>query len=208
SLWEYQDREAEGAPFRAPESNVEYAFDFLMSHPRSVPAGTFVFVLSDFLVPPPAETWLRALEQRWDVIPVVLQDPLWERSFPDLDGFVVELADAGGRSQHVRLRRREVAERRRANETRWEKLVDDFARLARPQRIRSDDGSTTRLRYLYLLTCDTFVCLTGDKTERTIHFAPATVRYRDRHGKEATLIARWPRFRFVSRFGGPRYLPQ
>jgi uncharacterized protein (DUF58 family) len=130
SLWEYQDREAEGAPFRAPESNVEHAFDFLISHPRSVPAGTFVFVLSDFLVPPPAETWLRALEQRWDVIPVVLQDPLWERSFPDLDGFVVEFADVGGLSQHVRLRRHEVAERQRANEARWETLIDDFARAS------------------------------------------------------------------------------
>jgi hypothetical protein len=30
----------------------------------------------------------------------------------------------------VRLRRREVAERRRVNETRWEKLVDDFARAS------------------------------------------------------------------------------
>ena len=85
---------------------------------------------------------------------------------------------------------------------------DPYTRLGRPQRIRSDDGSTTRLRYLYLLTCDSFVCLTGDKTERTIHFAPATIRYRDRHGKAAKMIARWPRFRFVSRFGGPRYLPQ
>src|SRR6266487_3980511 len=85
---------------------------------------------------------------------------------------------------------------------------DPYTRLARPQRIRSDDGSTTRLRYLYLLTCDTFTCLTGDKRERTIHFAPATIRYRDRQGKEAKLPARWPRFRFVSRFGGRRYLPQ
>jgi hypothetical protein len=85
---------------------------------------------------------------------------------------------------------------------------DPYTRLTQPQRIRSDDGSTTRLRYLYLLTCDTFVCLTGDKTERTIHFAPATIRYRDRHGKAAKITARWPRFRFVSRFGGPRYLPQ
>jgi hypothetical protein len=109
---------------------VEHALDFLMTHPRSVPAGTFIFVLSDFLVPPPAETWLRVLEQRWDVIPVVLQDPMWERSFPDLDGFVVELADVGGRSQHVRLRRGEVAERRRANEARWEQLIDDFARAS------------------------------------------------------------------------------
>ena len=85
---------------------------------------------------------------------------------------------------------------------------DPYTRLARPQQMRSDDGSVTRMRYHYLLTCDTFACLTGDKTQRTIHFAPATIRYRDRQGKAAKLIARWPRFRFVSRFGGPRYLPQ
>jgi hypothetical protein len=94
------------------------------------------------------------------------------------------------------------------NAVRLDTKFDPYTRLAGPQRIRSDDGSTTRLRYLYLLTCDTFVCLTGDKTERTIHFAPATIRYRDRQGKQAKLTARWPRFRFVSRFGGPRYLPQ
>ena len=85
---------------------------------------------------------------------------------------------------------------------------DPYTRLGPPQRIRSDDGSTTRLRYRYLLTCDTFACLTGDKTERTIHFPRATIRYRDRQGKAAKMKARWPRFRFVSRFGGPRYLPQ
>jgi hypothetical protein len=85
---------------------------------------------------------------------------------------------------------------------------DPYARLAPPQRITSNDGATTRLRYDYLLTCDTFRCLTGDKTERSIHFAPATIRYRDRHSKAAKLTARWPRFQFVSRFGGPRYLPQ
>jgi hypothetical protein len=85
---------------------------------------------------------------------------------------------------------------------------DPYTRLARPERIRSDDGSTTRLRYRYLLTCDTFSCLTGDETERSIHFAPATIRYRARRGKAAKMTARWPRFRFVSRFGGPRYLPQ
>jgi len=85
---------------------------------------------------------------------------------------------------------------------------DPYTRLGRPQRLRADDGSTVRLRYQYLLTCDTFVCLTGKKTERTIHFPPATIRYRDRQGKEGKLLATWPRFRFVSRFGGPRYLPQ
>jgi hypothetical protein len=94
------------------------------------------------------------------------------------------------------------------NAVRLDTKFDPYTRLARPQRISSDDGSTTRLRYRYLLTCDTFRCLTGDKTQRTIHFAPATIRYRDRDDKAAEMTVRWPRFRFVSRFGGPRYLPQ
>jgi hypothetical protein len=94
------------------------------------------------------------------------------------------------------------------NAVRLDTKFDPYTRLARPQRISSGDGSTNRLRYRYLLTCDTFRCLTGEKTQRTIRFAPATIRYRDRDGKAAKMTARWPRFRFVSRFGGPRYLPQ
>src|SRR5919202_523802 len=64
SLWEYEEREQEAASFSAPRDNVSDALEFLLAHPRSVPAGTFVFVLSDFLVSPPPETWVRALEQR------------------------------------------------------------------------------------------------------------------------------------------------
>ncbi len=85
---------------------------------------------------------------------------------------------------------------------------DPYTRLAPPQRINTADGSTLRLRYHYLLTCDTFRCLTGVKTQRLIRFAPATIRYPGLKGKTAELIARWQPFRFVSRFGGPRYLPQ
>jgi hypothetical protein len=87
---------------------------------------------------------------------------------------------------------------------------DPYTRLETPHRTTTSSagGSTTLLRYSYLLTCDTFACLTGKKKERTIHFAPATVRYRDRNGKSTTLTVRWPKFRLVSRFGGPRYLPQ
>jgi uncharacterized protein (DUF58 family) len=130
SLWEYQDREEDGAPFEAPSSNVEDAFEYLMAHPRSVPAGTFVFVLSDFLVPPSTETWLRVLELRWDVIPVVLQDPLWERSFPPMDGFRMDVADTAGRRAEVRLHRGESAAQQKANEERWEALLEGFARAA------------------------------------------------------------------------------
>lgn len=94
------------------------------------------------------------------------------------------------------------------NAVRVDTKFDPYTRLGRPKRTRSTDGATTRLRYHYLLTCDTFACLTGDKRERSILFAPATVRYRDRHGKSSRLTATWLRFRLVSRFGGPRYLPQ
>ena len=142
SLWEYLDREEEGVPFDAPASNVEDALEFLMAHPRSVPAGTFVFVLSDFLVPPSAETWLRVLELRWDVVPVVLQDPVWERSFPPADGFRLEVLDATGRTEEVRLRRREVATLQRRHEARWERLLEDFGRAALdPVLVDSSDES-------------------------------------------------------------------
>jgi uncharacterized protein DUF58 len=130
SLWEYLDREEEGAAFRAPESAIEDAFEFLFAHPRSVPAGTFVFVLSDFLAPPAPETWVRALERRWDVIPVVLQDPVWERSFPDVDGFVVEVADIDGRSQEIRLSRGEARARTQSHEQRWADLLESFERAS------------------------------------------------------------------------------
>jgi Protein of unknown function DUF58 len=128
SLWEYQEREDEGARFDAPAQNVEQALDFLVAHPRSVPAGTFVFVLSDFLVPPPPDTWLRALEQRWDVIPVVLQDPVWERSFPPVDALVMRIASVDGQVRDVWLGRREVEQRRLEHEQRWEDLMTAFRR--------------------------------------------------------------------------------
>ncbi|TML20042.1 MAG: DUF58 domain-containing protein [Actinobacteria bacterium] len=142
SLWEYQDREEEGALFLAPASNVEDAFEFLMAHPRSVPAGTFLFVLSDFLVPPSTETWLRVLELRWDVIPVVLQDPLWERSFPPVDGFRLEVTDTTGRREEVRLHRGEAAALQQRHEERWQQLLEDFARAALdPVLVDSSDES-------------------------------------------------------------------
>ncbi len=142
SLWEYLDREEDGAPFQAPTSTIEDAFEFLLAHPRSVPAGTFLFVLSDFLAPPPIETWIRALEHRWDVIPVVLQDPLWERSFPPVDGFVLDVADVEGRSHEVHLTRGETRARTQAHETRWAELLESFERASlEPVLVESSDES-------------------------------------------------------------------
>jgi uncharacterized protein (DUF58 family) len=126
SLWALEERDEHRAAFDAPADNVTHALDFLLSHPRLVPAGTFVFVVSDFLVPPPLAMWSRAVEQHWDVVPVVLQDPVWERSFPPVQSFVLPVADAHGEVREVRLRRSEAEARRSQNEERWERLLAEF----------------------------------------------------------------------------------
>jgi DNA-binding MarR family transcriptional regulator len=47
----------------------------------------------------------------------VIQDPVWEQSFPDVSGIVVPLRDPrSGRITHVRLTKKERLRRRRANE--------------------------------------------------------------------------------------------
>ena len=62
----YAEIDARGreAPFDADRAGLEAAFDHLARCRRSLPAGTFVFVCSDFLAPPDATTWLRALGVR------------------------------------------------------------------------------------------------------------------------------------------------
>jgi uncharacterized protein (DUF58 family) len=128
-LWLIRERHLAFPEFRARPDNVERALDFLGRHGRSVPSGSFVFVLSDFLVAPPRDAWARALEHRWDVVPVVIQDPVWEQSFPRVDGVVVPVADARGRLRPVRLSAREAERRRAENETRRDRLLTDFVTL-------------------------------------------------------------------------------
>src|SRR5437660_1504328 len=116
--------EVRGGSFDAPEDNLTRAFDFLARLHPPLPAGTFVFVFSDFLAPVPDEEWVSALERRWDLIPVVIQDPVWERSFPEIGGVVVPFHDqTSGRFVPVRLTVREAARRRQENEERAEELM-------------------------------------------------------------------------------------
>ena len=116
--------------FAAPEDNLALAVDHLLHVRRSMPAGTFVFVLSDFLAPPSAGAWLRLLEQRWDVVPIVVQDPVWEQSFPPVGGVAVPVVDAAtGRRELLRLTRREASARRERNERRLAELLDGFRSL-------------------------------------------------------------------------------
>jgi hypothetical protein len=116
--------------FLAPEDNLERAFAFLAPLRRALPAGTFVFILSDFLNMPSPETWSLILELPWELVPVVIQDPVWEQSFPDVSSVVVPLVEPGSRQVRlVRLTRREARDRRAANEERARATVAAFNRL-------------------------------------------------------------------------------
>jgi uncharacterized protein (DUF58 family) len=123
-------RSEEARPFHAPAGSLDLAFERLVEHRRALPRGSFVFVLSDFLSPPSDENWTRVLQQRWDLVPVVVQDPLWERSFPDVAGIVVPLSDPEtGRVRMARFSRPDAEARREANERRFADLVARFEAL-------------------------------------------------------------------------------
>jgi uncharacterized protein (DUF58 family) len=114
--------------FDGPEDGVAAAFEHLCLFPHEAPPGTFFFVLSDFLRPIPESLWEDAFERRWDVVPVILQDPVWEQSFPDVSSLVVTVSDpASGRLTPVRLGRAEVERRRLAAHERLEQLTSRFA---------------------------------------------------------------------------------
>jgi uncharacterized protein (DUF58 family) len=123
--------EREQAPFTAPVDTLERALEFLGAHRSQVPPSTFVFLLSDFLAPPSAQAWQSALACGWEIVPVVIQDPVWERSFPDVGGVAVPIAEPrSGAVALVRFSRREAHERREANLRRHEMLLRDFGALA------------------------------------------------------------------------------
>lgn len=97
---------------------------------RSCGRGSFVFVLSDFLDPASEHAWAEALERGFDVVPVVIQDPLWEQSFPDVGGAVLPLVDGvGGRVRRVRLTHEEALARKTANEGRFDAMLRAFESL-------------------------------------------------------------------------------
>jgi uncharacterized protein (DUF58 family) len=125
--WRSRDRETE---FAAPPGSLAEGLERL-GRMRSLPPGSFVFVISDFLDPPPMEAWLVALSRGLDVVPVVTQDPTWEATFPvELGGLVLPLSDPqSDRAGLVRLTRAEAAERRLGNAERLRRLVAGLAEL-------------------------------------------------------------------------------
>jgi uncharacterized protein DUF58 len=90
---------------------------------RDLGTGSIVFLVSDFIAFPTEEVWADAAARTWDVVPVVVQDPTWEQSFPDVAGVCVPLADAGGNRRPVLLTRAEAVARREENEARLAEIL-------------------------------------------------------------------------------------
>jgi uncharacterized protein (DUF58 family) len=136
-----RERELGRAEFTGPVDNIELGFRLLSRFRRDLPPGSFVFVLSDFLAPPPLPAWHTLASLGWDAVPVVIQDPRWEQSFPDVSGFLLPLAEPeGGSLRPVRLTASEAAARRRSNERRLAELLHGFAAVEiDPVLISSDD---------------------------------------------------------------------
>jgi Protein of unknown function DUF58 len=126
-FWRTKESRLPHPTFRAPSGNINHALHHLIDSRRALPAGTFVFLLSDFIEPLEEEAWAEALEQPWDLVPVVIQDPVWEQSFPPVGAVVVPVIDpSSGKLKLLRLSRREAAARRRRNEERIESLLGRF----------------------------------------------------------------------------------
>lgn len=117
------------AGFEAPEDVLDRAISVLVRRRARLPAGSFVFVISDFLgsLEPASRARLRTLGP--DIVPVIIQDPTWERSFPVVPGVLLPTIDvATGAARPVRLSRHETSVRLHENEQRYADLVQRFRR--------------------------------------------------------------------------------
>jgi uncharacterized protein (DUF58 family) len=147
--WLVAERAGE-APFDAPEDTILRALLFLEQRRTDVPGGTFLFVVSDFLARPPADAWVDAAGHGWDLVPVVIQDPVWERSWPDIGGVGVPVADPrDGHVALVRLSRRQAARRRAEHAERYAALLAELESLGlRPVELDSSDPAAVDEAFL------------------------------------------------------------
>jgi uncharacterized protein (DUF58 family) len=147
-VWLRGSQGRDGA-YDAGEDALRRPLEVFCRHAAALPTGSFVFVVSDFLAPVPAGVWLRLRAQRWDVTPVIVQDAVWEQSFPPVGGVVLPLADPGtGRVEDVWIGPREARARAEANERRLGELLKRFRKLSfDPVVIDSSDPTEIASRF-------------------------------------------------------------
>jgi hypothetical protein len=136
-----KDRHLQWPEFRAPVDNLTRALGHLHGTRGVLTSGSLVFVVSDFIVMPDEEAWTRSIERRWDIVPVLVQCPTWEASFPACGGVTIPVADPDtGAVRPVRISRREAAARRRLNEERHERTLALFRTFGLDPVILSSSG--------------------------------------------------------------------
>jgi uncharacterized protein (DUF58 family) len=145
-----RERHVHWPNYHAPRDNLTRALRHLHDTRGVLTSGSLVFVVSDFLVMPDEEVWTRSVERRWDVVPVLVQDPVWEASFPDIGRVVLPVADPEtGKVSAVRVSRRDARRRREANEARHEAILSWFRTFGLdPVVVRSSDAADVLAAFL------------------------------------------------------------
>ena len=109
---------------------LEDAFDGLVRQAHVLPPGTFVFHASDYPQPPSTTLVDAFAELEWQLVPVVVRDPLWEQSYPVATaGITVPVAAADVPRRLSRAAAEELCERHEAD---THLLLERFARAGFP----------------------------------------------------------------------------
>jgi uncharacterized protein (DUF58 family) len=117
-------------PTDAPPDALASSLGLLARRRAQLPVGTFVFVVSDYLEPVPNRVWMRFRGLGWDVTPVVVQDPVWEQTFPRIGGVLVPFVAPGSpRRSDVWITGRRARKLAASNEARLAGTVGRFRRL-------------------------------------------------------------------------------
>jgi uncharacterized protein (DUF58 family) len=123
------------------DETVDSLFGRLRAVEHMLPGGSFVFCCSDFLEVPSERTLATVLDAEWELVPVVVQDPLWEQSYPDAAGEVaLPVCDEAGTFRLLRQSRAEASERRQAHEARLRRLEELFTGYGFPPIVISETG--------------------------------------------------------------------
>lgn len=127
--------------YSGAEDTLDSLFGRLQSVEHLLPGGSFIFCCSDFLQVPSERTLAMIIDADWALVPVIVQDPLWEQSYPEAAAEVaLPVLDESGRFRLLRQSRAEVSERRQAHEARLRRLEELFTGYGFPPIIVSEDG--------------------------------------------------------------------
>jgi uncharacterized protein (DUF58 family) len=128
--------------YNRSEETMDSLFGRLRAVEHMLPGGSFVFCCSDFLEVPSERMLATVLDAEWELVPVIVQDPLWEQSYPEAAGEVaLPVCDEAGRFRLLRENRAKVSERRRTHEARLRRLEELFTGYGFPPIVISETGT-------------------------------------------------------------------